>query len=92
MQQTAIVQPSISAESDRKIETVLNADNTVMLKLSTWTEDLGWSCQKTIEIEPEMLDDLHHAIAAMRYRVNSRKAGGGAAVADAKVIEFPSFA
>ena len=92
MQQRAILQPSISTDNERKIEAVLCEDSTVMLKFSTWTENLGWTCQKTIEVDPEMLDDLHHAIAAMRYRVNHRKAGQGNTVTDAKVIEFPNFA
>ena len=92
MQQRAILQPSVSTGNERKIEAVLSEDNTVMLKYSTWREDLGWTCQKTIEVEPEMLDELHHAIAAMRYRVNSRKAEQGNTVTEAKVIEFPSFA
>jgi predicted DCC family thiol-disulfide oxidoreductase YuxK len=90
-QQKAILQPSISTDTERKVEAVLSEDNTVMLKLYTWTEDLGWTCQKTIEIEPEMLDDLHRTIAALRYRVNHRKAGQGDTVTDPKVIEFPSF-
>jgi hypothetical protein len=90
--QTAVLQPSISAENDRKIDTFLSADNTVMLKFSTWTDDLGWTCQKTIEIAPEMLDDLHHTIAAMRYRVNRRKADQGDSVSDSRIVEFPSFA
>ena len=92
MQQRAILQPSVSTDSERKIEAVLRDDSTVMLKFSTWTDDLGWTCQKTIEVDPEMLDDLHNTITAMRYRVNHRKAEQGNVMADARVIEFPSFA
>lgn len=92
MQQRAISQPSVSADNERKIEAVISEDDTVMLKLSTWTENLGWTCQKTIEVNPEMLDDLHHTIAALRHRVNRRKAGQGNAPTDSTVIEFPSFA
>lgn len=93
MQQAAIIpQTSVSSDNERKIEAILGDDNTVKLKLSTWTEDLGWLCQKTIEVQPEMLDDLHHAIAAMRYRINSRKADNGETVSEARVVDFPSFA
>lgn len=93
MQQTAIIpQPTVSSDNERKIEAFLSEDSTVKLKLSTWTEDLGWLCQKTIEVQPEMLDDLHHAIAAIRYRVNSRKADNGESVSESRVVEFPSFA
>ena len=92
MQQRAILQPSVSTDNERKIEAVLREDSTVMLKFSTWRDDLGWTCQKTIEVAPEMLDDLHHTIAAMRCRVNRKKAEQGTPVTDAKVIEFPNFA
>jgi hypothetical protein len=91
-QSALLLRPSISTDNERKIETSLNEDNSIKLKLSTWTEDLGWTCQKTIDIEPEMLDDLHHAIAAMRLKVNRRKAEQGETVSEARVVEFPSFA
>lgn len=93
MQQAAIIpQTSVSADNERKIEAILGDDNTVKLKLSTWTDDLGWLCQKTIEVQPEMLDDLHHAITAMRYRINRRKADSGETVSESRVVEFPGFA
>jgi hypothetical protein len=92
VQQSAVLQPLISHESDSKIDAVLREDSTVMLKFSTWRDDLGWTCQKTIEVAPDMLDELHHAIAAMRVRVNRRKATEGNTVAEGKVVEFPVFA
>jgi hypothetical protein len=92
VQQSAVLQPLISNESDSKIDAVLREDSTVMLKFSTWRDDLGWTCQKTIEVAPDMLDELHHAIAAMRVRVNRRKAAEGSPVAEGKLVDFPVFA
>jgi hypothetical protein len=60
-----------------------------ILKLSTWTENLGWTCQKTMRLEAEMLDDLHRAISAARYRLNSQKTDDAAAVVKNNVLEFP---
>jgi hypothetical protein len=59
-----------------------------ILKLSTWTENLGWTCQKTMRLEAEMLDELHRAISAARYRLNSQKDDDGAVVKN-NVLEFP---
>ncbi|CAN5701469.1 hypothetical protein BH18ACI1_BH18ACI1_06880 [soil metagenome] len=81
--------PIVSDE--KKIEVSL-ADNQAIIKLSTWTENLGWLCQKTLSIDAEMLDDLHRVIASARYRLNKQKAESEETIKDAKVLEFPSFA
>lgn len=47
--------------------------NEAVLKLSTWTENLGWNCQKTMRLDISMLDDLHRAISAARYKANQQK-------------------
>lgn len=78
--------PSIS--NDKKIEVSLENDEAV-LKLSTWTEDLGWCCQKTMRLEAEMLDDLHRAITAARYRINQQKVDKSE-FSVAKILEFPA--
>ncbi len=59
--------------SDEKKVEVSLTENQAIIKLSTWTEDLGWSCQKTLAIDAEMLDDLHRVIASARYRLNKQK-------------------
>lgn len=74
---------------DKKVDVLLENDEAV-LKFSTWSEDLGWCCQKTIRLEAEMLDDLHRAISAARYRLNNRSASG-AETSSSKIIEFPSI-
>ncbi len=77
--------------SDEKKVEVSLADDQAIIKLSTWTEDLGWLCQKTLSIDAEMLDDLHRVIASARYRLNKQKSVSEDVSKDAKVLEFPSF-
>ncbi|CAN5400986.1 hypothetical protein BH20ACI1_BH20ACI1_02720 [soil metagenome] len=77
--------------SDEKKVEVSLADDQAIIKLSTWTEDLGWLCQKTLSIDAEMLDDLHRVIASARYRLNNQKSVSEETVKDAKVLDFPSF-
>ena len=80
--------PAIS--KDKKIEVSLEAGEAV-LKLFTWTEDLGWCCQKTMRLEANMLDDLHRVVTAARYRLNQQRSDRNEFSA-AKVLEFPSVA
>lgn len=80
--------PIISDE--KKLELALK-DNQAVIKLSTWTEDLGWCCQKTLSLDAEMLDDLHRVIASARYKLHSKKNETAEAVKSANVLEFPSF-
>jgi len=77
--------------SDEKKLEVSLADNQAIIKLSTWTEDLGWCCQKTLSLDAEMLDDLHHVIASARYKLNSQKTEAEELVKRANVLEFPNF-
>ncbi len=80
--------PIVSEE--KKVEVSL-ADDQAIIKLSTWTEDLGWLCQKTLSIDAEMLDDLHRVIASARYRLNKQKSMNEEPIKNSKVLEFPSF-
>ncbi len=77
-----------SIHQDKKIEVSLESGEAV-LQLSTWTEDLGWCCQKTMRLEADMLDDLHRVITAARYKLNQEKSDKSE-FATAKVLEFPS--
>jgi len=79
--------PIVSDE--KKIEVSLN-DNQAVIKLSTWTEDLGWCCQKTLSVDAEMLDDLHRVIASARYKLNGRNSDI-AEKQPTNVLAFPSF-
>ncbi len=73
---------------DKKIEVSLENDQ-AFIKLSTWVEDLGWCGQKTLQIDTEMLDDLHRSIAAARYKVNKQKSPETGKTDGGNVIEFP---
>lgn len=75
---------------DKKIEVSLDSDQT-FIKLSTWVEDLGWCGQKTLQIDADMLDDLHRAITSARYKVNRQKSANTQENTSSKVIDFPIF-
>jgi hypothetical protein len=77
---------------EKKVEVSLQDDQAV-IKLSTWTEDLGWLGQKTLSLDAEMLDELHRVISAARLRLSRRKSEDQEeaenATASARVLEFP---
>lgn len=75
---------------DKKVEVLLE-DDQAFIKLSTWVEDLGWCGQKTLQIDVEMLDDLHRAIASARYQVNKQKVAVDEKSGSSKIIEFPGI-
>ena len=78
---------------EKKIEVSLQDDQAV-IKLSTWTENLGWCGQKTLSLDAEMLDDLHRVISAARIKLNRQKAEEEEqqSVDASRVLKFPSFA
>ncbi len=75
---------------EKKLEVSL-ADNQAIIKLSTWTEDLGWCCQKTLALDAEMLDDLHRVIASARYKFNGQKPQIDEKENSGNVLAFPNF-
>ena len=75
--------------SDEKKLEVSLVENQAIIRLSTWTEDLGWCCQKTLSLDAEMLDDLHRVIASARYKLKGQKADD--VTKTANVLEFPVF-
>lgn len=74
---------------EKRVEVSLE-NNQAVIKLSTWTEDLGWCCQKTISLDTEMLDDLHRVLSSARYRLNKQKSETEEIVKPANVIAFPT--
>lgn len=80
--------PVVSDE--KKVEVSLQ-DNQAVIKLSTWTEDLGWLCQKTMSLDAEMLDDLHRVITAARIRLSNQKPENREEAISSKVLQFPAF-
>lgn len=74
---------------EKKVEVSLDDDQAV-IKLSTWTEGLGWCGQKTLSLDAEMLDDLHRVITAARLKLNKQKAENQNETAiPNKVLQFP---
>ena len=92
----AAVQPQEeSPAEDRKVEVSIEAGadgDEVVLRYSTWTDGLGWCGQKTIRLDGEHLDDLHHAITVARHRLNRHRAEAGQAIESAKIIQLPTLA
>lgn len=81
-----------SSREDQQVEIILEDGAGVILRQSTWTEGLGWCTQKTIRLDGEQLDDLHHAISVARQRLNRQRAANGQYQAPAQVIQLPTIA
>lgn len=80
--------PVISDE--KKLEVCLD-NNQAIIKLSTWTDDLGWCCQKTLSLDAEMLDDLHRVIASARYKLKSQNISTSETDKSSNILRFPNF-
>lgn len=84
-----------SSRADQKVELSIESrdgEDRVALRYSTYTEGLGWSCQKTIRLDAEQLDELHRAVTVARHRINRKRADEGQHVESAKVIQLPTVA
>lgn len=93
--QTAIVQILQSPCEDQRVEVILEEHEgatRVALRCSTWTDGLGWCSQKTIRLDSEQLDDLHHALAIARQRINRQRAEAGQFTGMGQVIQLPTLA
>jgi hypothetical protein len=98
MQSNTAVKFTPIFSKEKKVEVSLQDDQAV-IKLSTWTKDLGWCGQKTLSLDAEMLDDLHRVITAARLKLNHRKAEicdednaeNKQEVDSAKILQFPNF-
>ncbi|HLA95945.1 MAG TPA: hypothetical protein VK612_09505 [Pyrinomonadaceae bacterium] len=75
---------------ERRIDLSIKGEETV-IKLSTWTDGLGWCTQKTMSLDPEMLDEMHRVIAAARSKVKRQRLDSGDEITSAKVLAFPNF-
>lgn len=73
---------------EKKVEVSLTDDQAV-IRLSTWTDDLGWCGQKTLSLDVNMLDDLHRVITAARLKLNRQKTGSAEEAANPRVLRFP---
>jgi|GEM_PF-2470757 len=88
--QTNLKFKSLPIENDnQKIEVRLDADNQVTLKLSTWTEGLGWCSQKTMTFDSDVLDDLQRALIVARNKINRERNESSEETQTAKIIRLP---
>ncbi len=62
------------------------------LQLSTWADGLGWCTQKTMELDADLLDEVHRVITAARLRIKREMADSETPTPPARVLEFPKFA
>lgn len=93
--QSAKIQTIPSPRDDQRVEVLLEqsgGEARVALRYSTWTDGLGWCSQKTIHLDSEQLDDLHHAIAIARQRINRQRAEEGQFSGMGQVIQLPTLA
>lgn len=74
---------------EKRIEMSLDGDDAV-IKLSSWVNGLGWCGQKTLQVDAEMLDDLHRMIGVARVRMRSRRVENGEVVSGQKILAFPA--
>ena len=92
---TAVSQPLEAAGAGQKVEVSFERQEgggeVVALRYLTWTEGLGWCCQKTIRVGGEQLDELHRAVTAARHRYQRQRADAGEPSAPAQVIQFPAL-
>lgn len=81
-----------AARPEQRVEVSIERngeDERIALRYSTWTDGLGWCCQKTIKLDAEHLDDLHRALTLVRHRINRDRAESGQPLQTAQVIPFP---
>ena len=81
-----------SAREEQKVEVVIEGADRVALRYLTWTDGLGWCCQKTLRVDAEQLEDLHRSLTLARHRLNRVRAEEGLAAEPAQVIQFPTIA
>lgn len=92
--QSALIQTLQSPCEERQIEVAIESGlegQVVVLRYSTWTEGLGWCRQKTIRVDSEHLDDLHHALTVARHRIKRHSAEAGQSPEPAKIIQMPTL-
>jgi hypothetical protein len=83
------------ARPEQKVEVALEQrDGTteVVLRASTWTDGLGWCCQKTLRLDAAQTDELHRALTVARHRLTRQRAEADEHIEPAQVIQFPALA
>ena len=92
---TAAGRPLEAAGTQQRVEVTFEQQEgggeCVALRYLTWTEGLGWCCQKTIRVGGEQLDELHRSVTVARHRYHRQRAEAGEPTAPAQVIKLPSL-
>ena len=87
------VQSIEAPEKQQKIDVMMDnsADGSgqLVMKLSTWTDGLGWCVQKTMAVDADQLDELQRTLTVARHRMHWRRAEAGNPAEPAKVIQMP---
>jgi hypothetical protein len=83
--------PEPAGGKRQKVELSFEGQEGVALRYLTWTDGLGWCCQKTIRVEGEQLDELHRAVTVARQRFRRQRAEAGEDTPPAQVIRLPSL-
>ena len=77
---------------EKRVELAVDGDETI-IKLSTWADGLGWCVQKTMQIDADLLDEMHGMIGAARVRLRNRALDEGQNIPlTQKVLNFPVIA
>ncbi|MGH9914597.1 MAG: hypothetical protein ACRD63_04830 [Pyrinomonadaceae bacterium] len=89
-----------SENTVEKFEVVIDqkqSEPLISLKKSVWIDGLGWSVQKTIQLDPDQLDELSRAIIAAKHHLLRHRAQQGEpetneiAPIGGKIIRMPVF-
>ena len=81
------------AQPEQKIEVALEQHGGVtelVMRSLTWTDGLGWCCQKTLRLDAAQADELHRALTVARHRLIRQRAAAGEHIEPAQVIELPT--
>ena len=73
---------------EKRIDLSIEGDLT-SIKLSSWVDRLGWCGEKTLAVEPELLDVLHKMIGAARVRIRNQREFDGSEEVARRVLDFP---
>jgi len=91
MQNNTAFKSAPAKTDDKKIDVTLK-NGEAEIKLSTWTEDLGWCCQKTMSLDIEKLDELQGLITEARVKLQREADEANDDILSAAILEFRTFA
>lgn len=90
MQSNTAFKLAPAVAGDRRIDVSVE-DESAIVQLSDWIEGLGWSTQKTMKLDEELLDEMHMLITAARLKMKRQRSMHDENAVPAKVLSFPRF-